>query len=230
MPRAGQGWITPEKLAGDHFNPFRKIVPGLFGFSTIPRFAIGQRALLVITPSGNVLWDCVSLLDEATVDIIGSLGGLKAIAISHPHFYGSMARWGRTFDCPVFVHQADQQWVVEPDSCIELWTGETKNILPGITLHQLGGHFSGSTVLYWADKRTLLTGDTMLVTSDRQHVAFMWSYPNYIPLSTAEVARIGKRLEALDFDAIYSAFWELDIEQGARAVVERSVLRLSGRE
>jgi hypothetical protein len=230
VPRAGQGWITPEKLAGDHFNAFRRIAPGLFGFSTTPRFAIGQRALLIITASGNVLWDCVSFLDEATVEIIQSLGGLKAIAISHPHFYGSMAAWGRTFDCPVLVHRADQQWVVEPDPCIEFWCGEKTNILPGITLHQLGGHFPGSTVLNWTDRRALLTGDTMLVTWDRRHVSFMWSYPNYIPLPGAEVARIGKRLEALDFDTIHSAFWELDVEQGARAVVERSVARFSRRE
>src|SRR5262249_40153546 len=103
VPKAGQGWITPQKLCGDHFNAFRKVALGLFGFSTMPRFAIGQRALLAITSTGNVLWDCVSFLDEATIEIIQALGGLKAIAISHPHFYGAMATWGRTFDCPVFV-------------------------------------------------------------------------------------------------------------------------------
>jgi hypothetical protein len=225
VPRAGQGWTTLEKLAGDHFNVFRKVASGLFGVSTMPRFAIGQRALLVITPSGNVLWDCISFLDEATIDIVRSLGGLKAIAISHPHFYSAMAAWARMFNCPVFVHRADEQWVVEPDPWIESWTGETRNILPGITLHRLGGHFPGSTVLYWADCRTLLTGDTMLVTWDRRHVSFMWSYPNYIPLPATEVARIGERLEALDFDSIHSAFWELgDIHRDARTAVERSVV------
>jgi glyoxylase-like metal-dependent hydrolase (beta-lactamase superfamily II) len=224
VPRAGQGWTTPEKLARDHINAFRKVAPGLFGVGTMPRFAIGQRALLVITPAGNVLWDCISLLDDATIEIVRALGGLKAVAISHPHFYTAMAKWGRMFNCPVLVHSADQQWVVEPDPGIEFWTDETKDILPGVTLHRLGGHFPGSTILHLADRRTLLTGDTMLVTWDCRHVSFMWSYPNYIPLPTAEVARIGKRLEALDFDVIHSAFWELgDIERDARAVVERSV-------
>lgn len=32
------------------------------------KFAIGQRAILIQTPSGNVLWDCITLLDQETVD------------------------------------------------------------------------------------------------------------------------------------------------------------------
>jgi hypothetical protein len=119
VPKAGQEWVTPERLAIDHFNSFRKMAPGLFGIWTIPQFAIGQRAFLLITPAGNVLWDCISFLDSATIEIIRSFGGIKAIAISHPHFYSAMATWGRAFDCPLLVHKADKQWVVEPDACID---------------------------------------------------------------------------------------------------------------
>ena len=137
-----------------------------------------------------------------------------------------MATWGRTFDCPVLVHEWDRQWIVEPDPHIELWNGETRAVLPGLTLHRLGGHFSGSPVLHWADRRALLTGDTLLVTLDRRHVTFMWSYPNYVPLPAAEVERIGQRLAALDFDAIHSAFFGRgDIGKGAKAAVERSIAR-----
>jgi glyoxylase-like metal-dependent hydrolase (beta-lactamase superfamily II) len=227
VPVAGQSWTTPERLAVDHFNAFRKITPGLFGLWTMPRLAIGQRALLVITPSGNILWDCITFLDSATIDIVRLLGGLKAIAISHPHFYSAISTWGRTFECPVLVHSADEQWVVDADPCVELWEGDTRDILPGITLHQLGGHFPGSTVLHWADRRIMLTGDTLLVAPDRRHVSFMWSYPNNVPLPVSEVERIRRRLEVLDFDSIYSAFWERgDIERDARSAVERSVKRL----
>ena len=64
-----------------------------------PAFAIGQRALLLRTAGGNVLWDCIAL-DAATVTLIKGLGGIKAIAISHPHFYTTMVEWARAFDCP----------------------------------------------------------------------------------------------------------------------------------
>jgi hypothetical protein len=226
VPNAGQEWVTPEELAVRRFNAFRKVAPGLYGISTTPQFAIGQRAFLTITPDGNVLWDCISFLDEATIEIVRALGGIKAIALSHPHFYSAMATWGQTFDCPVLVHEADRKWVVAPDSCIRFWNGEIMEVLSGISLHRIGGHFPGSSVLHLADRRTLLSGDTVLVTWDRQHVSFMWSYPNYVPLPAAEVKRIGERFRALTFDSLYSAFWERgDIEQGAKTAVERSVRR-----
>jgi hypothetical protein len=101
VPRAGQRWTTLEELRRDHRNAFQQLEPGLMGFSTTPEFAIGQRALLVRTPAGNVLWDCVSLIDEATVEIVKGLGGLRAIAISHPHYYTTMVEWSRAFGAPV---------------------------------------------------------------------------------------------------------------------------------
>ncbi|MFZ0502222.1 MAG: hypothetical protein WAM44_00855 [Chthoniobacterales bacterium] len=226
VPRAGQAWTTQEQLANRHFNAFRKIGPELFGLSTMPQFGIGQRAFLLITPSGNILWDCISFLDQATIEIIELLGGLKAIAISHPHFYSAMSTWGRTFGCPVFVNEADRQWVVDPDPCLEFWHGESRDIFPGITIYRLGGHFPGSAVLHWADRRALFPGDTILVAPDRKHVSFMWSYPNNVPLPAAEVERIGRRLQPLDFDSIYSPFWERgEVDQNAKEAVDRSILR-----
>ena len=59
----------------------------MFEIYTQPDFAIAQRALLIRTPAGNFLWDCIALIDDATVDLIKGLGGLAGIAISHPHYY-----------------------------------------------------------------------------------------------------------------------------------------------
>ncbi|HZD88514.1 MAG TPA: MBL fold metallo-hydrolase, partial [Pseudolabrys sp.] len=90
VPPRGQTWTTPGALAQAHVNSYREYEPGVIGLATQPHFAIGQRAILVRTPAGNVLWDCISLLDAATVTLINGLGGIKAIAISHPHFYTAM--------------------------------------------------------------------------------------------------------------------------------------------
>lgn len=226
VPKSGQEWVTAEEMAVERFNAFRKVAPGLYGVRSMPQFAIGQRALFVVTPAGNVLWDCISFLDDATIEIINSFGGLKAIAISHPHFYSGMARWAEAFDCPVYAHEADREWVVDPHERLVSWSGDSREILPGLTLHRIGGHFPGNTVLHWADKRRLLTGDTVLVTWDRRHVSFMWSYPNYIPLPAGQVKRIGARFDELEFDAIHSAFWGRgDIENDAKKIVQRSIVR-----
>ena len=158
------------------------------------RSAIGQRAILVRTPSGNVLWDCIALIDEATVDVLKGLGGIAAIAISHPHYYTTMVEWSRALGgVPIHLHAADRQWVMRADPAVQFWDGDTKQIGPGLTLVRLGGHFDGGTVLHWADgcegRGMLLSGDILQVVPSG-HVSFMWSYPNLIPLSAAKVRRM----------------------------------------
>ena len=63
----GQAWTTPSALAAGHANRIEETEPGMLGIGTEPRFAIGQRALLV----DGLLWDCVSLLDDATAEAVG---------------------------------------------------------------------------------------------------------------------------------------------------------------
>ena len=99
----------------------------------------------------------------------------------------------------------------------------------GVTLYRCGGHFEGSTVLHWpagAEGRgVLLSSDTLYVTPDRRHVAFMRSYPNYIPLSAAKVDDILARIEPLAFEHIYGNFPTLEIVSDAKDAVRRSALR-----
>ena len=52
-----------------------------------------QKKDAVPSAIGNVLWECVTLLDDATAEAVEALGGLAAIAISHPHYYASMVAW-----------------------------------------------------------------------------------------------------------------------------------------
>lgn len=177
----GQTWTTQAQLQANGFhNEFREHEPGLIGIGTTPTFAIGERALLLQHPQGNVLWDCISLLDEATVAEVKRLGGLSALAISHPHYYTSMVEWAERFDVPVYLHEADRQWVMRPDKRIVFWSGETHPLHDGVTLHRLGGHFAGGTVLHWqagaGGRGALLAGDIIQVVADRNWVSFMYSY------------------------------------------------------
>ena len=152
------------------------------GIGTQPAFAIGQRALLIRTPHGNVLWDCISMIDAATVTLIKALGGLAAIGISHPHFYSTMVEWSRAFgDVPIHLHAADRHWIMRPDPAIRLWEGETLEILPDVTMIRGGGHFPGGSMLHWAKgaggRGVLCSSDIATVTTDRKFLTFMWSYP-----------------------------------------------------
>jgi hypothetical protein len=92
-----------------HTNTFREYEKDIIGIGSTPAFAIGQRALLVRTDNGNILWDCIATFDDATVTMIEALGGIDAIAISHPHFYTTMVEWARAFSARIHLHAADKQ-------------------------------------------------------------------------------------------------------------------------
>ena len=229
VPRAGQAWTTPERLSATHVNSWRLLEPRLLEIHTSPRFAIGQRALLVCTSRGNVLWDCVALIDAATIELIRGLGGLAGIAISHPHYYTTCQDWAAAFGCPIYLHAADREWVMRPSSAIHFWDGDTLPLRDGVTVLRLGGHFPGASVLHWADgaegKGALLTGDTMQVVADPCRVTFLWSYPNRIPLSARTVRRIADALQAWRFDRVYGFSTGKQIMEDASAAVEYSAQR-----
>jgi hypothetical protein len=226
----GQAWTTQDALGHVHKNVFKTLEPGLTEIVTTPKFAIGQRALFVQTPNGNVLWDCVSLIDEATIEAINDLGGISALAMSHPHMYGGMVSWSQAFgNVPIYLHAASKRWVMRPDPVIEFWDGDSLQLDQGVTLQRCGGHFTGSTVLHWpagaAGRGVLLSSDTLYVTWDRRYVTFMYSYPNYIPLSASAVDGIVEKIDPFDYDRIYSHFTGLVIDKNAKEVVSRSVAR-----
>jgi glyoxylase-like metal-dependent hydrolase (beta-lactamase superfamily II) len=226
---AGQRWTTPEALREDHANRIEELEPGLTGIGTEPSFAIGQRALLVRTAQGNVLWDCITLVDEATVSAVRGLGGIAAIAISHPHYYSSMVDWSREFGAPVHLHEADRRWVMRPDPAISFFSGDELELPGGLRLLRLGGHFPGATVLHWADgaegRGALLCGDVLQVVSDRRYVSFMYSYPNLVPLPGHVVERMARRVDELRFDRVYGAWWDRVVERDGAAAVRRSAER-----
>jgi hypothetical protein len=223
VPVSGQAWIGFDELIRSHTNKWLQHTPQLFSLKTVPSFAINQRAFLIRTPAGNVLWDCIANLDPATRTLIHALGGLRAIAISHPHYYTTMQDWAEAFDVPIWLHAADRAWIMRDSPRIRLWEGEQHALLPGVTLLRLGGHFPGGTVLYQEEgEGTIFTGDILQVTPGADAVSFMWSYPNMLPLSSDTVAGITHRLEAVKFASLYGAFEGLNITADAHAIVQRS--------
>lgn len=225
----GQAWTHQSRLGKDHRNRISEVATGLYQIRTEPQFAIGQSAYLVQTASGNILWDCISLLDEETTDRIQALGGLQAIAISHPHFYSAMVDWSHALGrVPVYLHRTDQAWVLRPDPVIRYWEEATLDLGREAKLIQTGGHFPGSCVLLWeagaGGKGLLLSGDSVFVGADRKSVSFMYSYPNFIPLSKPAVEGIRAALAGYAFEQIYAAFDKHILENG-RQVLDRSLDR-----
>lgn len=229
VPAEGQKWATLEELAqaGRRVH-IAELEPDLFGITVEPKVGIGQQTHLVRTPSGNLLWDPVGYLDEAAVRRARERGGVAVIAASHPHMFGVQVEWSKALGgVPVLVCEADVDWIQRRDPSITTWSGRYE-VAAGLTLHQLGGHFPGSSVVHWAagaeGKGVLLGSDTIQANPDRATVTFLRSYPNRIPLSPAVVERVTRTVTELPFDRLYDNFGRT-INSDAAAAVKRSADR-----
>ncbi|MEH7885022.1 MBL fold metallo-hydrolase [Bacillus sp. JJ1609] len=226
----GQSWTTLETLidSGDYRNTIVTEEPGLYSIITTPGYAIGQTAYLVQNQGFNLLWDCITYLDEQTEKEIQALGGIDAIALSHPHYYSTQVEWAERFGANIYIHEADRQWVTRTSDRIIFWSGDSLELDTGVTLYRLGGHFNGGSVLHWENdvnkQGVLLTGDIIQVVADRQWVSFMYSYPNLIPLPAIKVQEMAARINDLDFDRLYNAFHRV-IKKNAQQSVQKSAKR-----
>ncbi|RST72731.1 MBL fold metallo-hydrolase [Siminovitchia acidinfaciens] len=227
---AGQTWTTLDDMRSSekYENEIVKMEEGLHRITTKPEFGIGQSAFLVQESGFNVLWDCITFLDEETEKKIRELGGIDAIALSHPHYYSTQAEWAKSFDVPIYIHEDDMQWVTEPSDRIVFWKGDQYKLAEGLVLHRLGGHFKGGAVLHWpygnSGKGILLSGDIIQVVADTNWVSFMYSYPNLIPLPASKVKDIAERVKELHFDRLYNAFQKV-VKENAGEAVQNSAIR-----
>ena len=228
----GQRWTTLlDMKAAGHANRFRDVEgePGLTSIDTRPRFAIGQRALLVQTRNGNFLWDCISYIDEDTVQRIRNVGGLHGISASHPHFYGAMIEWSHAFGgAPVFLPLADKQWLARPDHIGSLVRG-------------LEGDLAG------ADPRAGAAGTstaarccTGLKAAEEGRAAYRRydlgrggpplgdlhaQLSQLHPSPEPAVRGIVQAVQPYPFERIYGGWWENDVMADGMGVVERSAER-----
>lgn len=197
--------------------------PGLTSLRISPTVGIGQQAILIEQPDGCILWDCTPLVDNTVIEYIQERGGLKAIVLSHPHFYGAMSTWSEAFaNAPVLIHERDREWVANPSSSTVFWSGTTYELDGGVTAILCGGHFDGSCVLHvpqaGGGEGALLTGDTIMVLPNALGVAIMRSYPMYVPLPTADLDRIAQRLAPYRYGRIYGSWVDRVIENGPAAL------------
>lgn len=230
VPVTGQTWTSLKAMQRkDSFtNKFFSHEDGVYSITTHPKFALGQSAYLIQSTDFNLLWDCVTYIDDSTVRKVMQLGEINAIAISHPHYYATQIEWAEAFDVPIYIHEDDQEWVMRPSDRIIFWSGEVLTLSKEISLHRLGGHFKGGAVLHWKNgnkgKGILFTGDIIQIVADQQWVSFMYSYPNLIPLPVNKVQNIAHYTNKLSFNRIYSAFNKV-IKENAHSSIQKSAKR-----
>lgn len=224
---SGQKWTTLNDMQTEKIwrNDIKQKSERIVSITTTPKFAIGQTAYYIQTKELNILWDCITYLDSPTIAKLKQRGGIDLIAISHPHYYSTMNTWARMFDAPIYLHEHDAKWIAESSDYIQTWSGDTLQLTEDVSLHCLGGHFSGGTVLHWnKENGTLFSGDIIQILPDLQWVSFMYSYPNLIPLPAKKVKQIANDVRTIPFKTMYGAFNRV-ITHDANDIVQRSANR-----
>ena len=228
MPENGQIWIKPSDLLKNHSVKLNRLQDNLYELFINPMFAIGQRALLVLSKHGNILWDCIPMLDEMTIEFIKAKGGLKAIAFSHPHFYSNMNDWAEYFNCPIYIHNKDVEHNMVKGKHVTLWDGDEFPLWDEMKIMQIGGHFAGSSILhvpFLSKEGSIICGDTLFLSPSKKHFSVVYSSPNRIPLPLAEITRIKKRFDNIPFDSFYGYIKTQNLHKDVKEILETSMAK-----
>ena len=222
VPVSGQAWIDYATVTATHVNKWQQLEPALFSIKTVPAFAINQRALLLRTPHGNILWDCIANLDPATQTLIAALGGLHAIAISHPHYYTTMQEWAAAFDAPVYLHASDREWVMRNSPAIHFWEGRRWRFGRPSRCYVSAAILRAERCCTGRRARAFCWRGYFAGHPGKDAVSFMWSYPNMLPLPARTVEVVTRRLAGKSFARLYGAFEGQNIPANADDIVQRS--------
>ncbi len=222
-PENGWEFLTPGEIDGWVESRWEEVEEGIWRFTVEPTLGIGPVGYVIVRPEGNVAFEGADWYSDAALDHIESLGGVRYVAPSHPHAQGALWRLQERFGAEGAVQREDLVWV--STLSVGLPFDDRQELLPGLTLHHVGGHFDGQSMLHHEAAGQLFVGDALKVELEEDgktayalscHKAFV----RRIPLTHAEVAGYRKVYEALDFDGVFTTF-----EQG-KNVGRAEVLKL----
>ncbi|MDB5420868.1 MAG: hypothetical protein JWR59_815, partial [Brevundimonas sp.] len=223
---AGQRWLAPDEIRRNREIIFRN-EDGVTTMVLNPALAINQRAFLIPHAAGHIMWECLATVTDKALERLANMGGVTAIAISHPHFYAAMVDWSEALGgVPVYLHARDRDWVQRVSPTLNFWDGEALDLAESIRLVRLPGHFDGSAGLLWSTgprpQGSLFPGDAVQVAMDRRFATFMYSYPNAIPLDPDTLAALRSRLDPLEFEDVFGFSTGRQIIGDAKARIDQS--------
>lgn len=209
LPENGWNFKTPEQLASRVSCSWRHVAPDIVMFTNEPRVGIGPCGYLILHPQGNVAFEAAGWYSDEALDHIASLGGIHILSASHPHGFGAIHQLQDRFDPAFVVIQRDGVRFTKAFR-VNYPFDEKLELLPGITLHHVGGHYEGHSVLHHAARQALFAGDALKFETDEEGKAVGISchkaFHNQIPLSHAEVRKYRDVIGALEFTQVFTPF------------------------
>ena len=209
LPEDGWDFADEARVARALTTTWREYLPDLWGYSCTPKFGLGATGWLLVRPDGNVAFEGAPHYTPEALDHIASIGGVRVLAASHPHGYGALWQLQRRFDPVVTVHRDDVRYT---KAFRVTWPADdTHELAPGLTMHHVGGHYEGQSVLYDSDRRALFCGDSLKFDDfdDQGEVHALSCHKGYhyqIPLSRDELRKYRSVYENLPFERAFTPF------------------------
>ena len=172
-------------------------VPDVFynGFASKDTF--GALSWLVVTPHGNVMFDCPRFF-EPLASNIDAMGGIKYIVLSHRDDVAGHERWAERFSAERVIHGKECSQHQGTDKC-EIKLGndaEGYQVVPGVRILLVPGHTEGSIAMLHEESKSLFTGDHLGYSEGVQGLS---GFPRYCRFSwDVQLENIG-RLKDVEF-------------------------------
>ncbi|RPF71186.1 MBL fold metallo-hydrolase [Aurantiacibacter spongiae] len=209
LPEDGWRFLPEREVAASHDGSAREVAEGLWAFTTTPALGLGGTGWLLVREGGNVAFEAAPYYSPPMLDTLARLGGIAALAASHPHGYGALFQLQREFDPPVVaIHKDDLAYtkafrVTAPYD-------ETLELASGCTLYRVGGHYAGQAALHDAGGGRLFCGDMFKVDQDEAgrstHVSSHKAFHRNIPLTHGELRHYRDVIAPLSFEALLTPF------------------------
>lgn len=207
-----------------------EVLPGIWGFTTSPRYGLDSKGWLCLHPEGNVSLESPPYYSPEALDAIEALGGIAVAVASHPHAYGALWQLQQRFDPEVVVHREDLEWT---RAFRVTWPADDRmELRRGITLIHTGGHFPGHVMVHHPERRVLFSGDVLKYDTDGAGqplaVSSHYAFPSSVPVSLDTTRRYRRLIAPLDFTSVFTPFEFATgpVKEAALAVFDR---QLAGR-
>ena len=209
LPEDGWHFLPADEVRAMLQGHWRHVRDDMVAFSTTPPLGLNGTGWLLLHPDGNTAFEAAPFYTDAMLAEIERLGGIRFLAASHAHGYGALWQLQDVFQPEVLAIQKDDLRMTKAFS-VNWPYDDTLELLPGLTLRHVGGHYEGQAVLHDERREILFCGDAFKVDQDAAgeslavstHKAFHKS----IPLSAAELRRYREVIAPLEFGTVCTPF------------------------
>lgn len=214
LPEDGWEFASADEMRererrGEIVCAWREIAKNVWMFTNSPLVGIGSSGYLIVRESGNIAFEAAGWYTRDALEQIRNLGGINFLSASHPHGFGALWQLEKEFQ-PEFTafHKDAVQFTKALH--VNFVFDDVLEIGDDASLHFVGGHYEGQSVLLYKPEKLLFCGDALKFDLDERGetvgISCHKAFHKQIPLSRGEVEKYKQVIGALDFTQACTPF------------------------